>query len=1524
MLEQETTKFTEDILALINANYNTYKDISRIKADFRTEKGTTKSYNGRQILEMLQNADDAQTDVVEIKLDRQSNRLSISNNGMPFTVEEGIASLMVASTSSKKKEFIGNKGLGFRSILNWVSEVKIRTKEEVVVFSEQIAKEEFEKLSESAQDKLIVENQDRLSENEVPFAILAIPRVYINQESSNFETTIELTYKKEEEVNIIEQLNFLAPEILLFLNHTNTINIIDSENELTKSISRTVNEDNTRITINDITWNIENSGEVFYKEVKDEKQYFSYKIAWQDNLGDVDSKLFTHFPTKEYTHLPFLIHATFDLDPSRNYLNTSTENEDLLTEIAKALGEIAENKIRKENSDWNAYQFLLPERISNDKQLAVFHNNIDELRNELEIYPCLDGTYCKLEDAVFYGNEFSDWVIRNNVQDHFSNLLIPHSFDSEISTRSLYSYEVWLEITNIISPKIPSLKERALFIKLLTGRSFSEIHNSKVKLPLLLDTKNNVISEKTQAFILSKTDIEQYIIPEYVDISFMSGYLYEELLSELEDEVSYRWNRQEHKSRPLKRVISDVVNIGSNDITDVIRNIVTTSDKEIKLAEGEKLNDVAIGLVESLFSIYQANPDRRNSINLNIPLLNKNLDLCTASDLYLGEDYELGKSTSIIFKDIFDDNDFVAGNEFWELEEGGYEYLENFFGWLGVNRLTKTNTKPKNLHRDQVDDYTNFVFNNTSWPENDSHKDYNVLQISDFKNISSHKNFSLEILIAWLISDSKLSNQLNFENKDSFSYSYHNKVTPVNYKPSFIYFQIKELYLKKIDSKFIKELDFAKELGYNSIDFEHSVFKELVINDVDIATVLNELDLSLSFYDLEPEEVYNIIQEFPQKDLEGKYARKLYNLAFNYFKANKDLNFSEYSKDYELFAKRRNQKEYIALDKVYYSDNSTLPSKIAEEFWMIDLPKRLGESQISKYFGVKTFKDVEIKIDTGSIQVSNVSPDFQTWFTKIKPFILTYRLRSINKSIEKSEADELKKVEINIVSSLFYSIKAGEEKQLLPGEFLPKSNGKGYYLCVKENSTLESLKDTPKVCEAFAEILCTIFKVNDHKDDYRTVFKDRNALIDTKYLIDVKSLNELHKTALDLLGISNEEINFWTQIYNFKGLVLSNTIKDTLELSESVLKELGFDMSSKYMNVDYQNLDTEESVSFLRDINSQLEVSIGQIFDANSEGLVNYHLSNFETTVLDYKKFFNSCLWDELNKNKDKHKQLIDSQEKYEYFIRSQKINDMLFEYRFILDVNYIQILKDEVNKVFGFNLKEEETNKIAILSVYLKLLKENNFSEVDIEDAKIRSLLYFNGNEDKLKVLLESNKQEEEDSGINDTPSNKLTGKIIFSNSTKVVPKKSGNSNGKRSSWNHSDKDVKRNKKSGKKAEERVYNSLLESNDVADVEWVSSFSNTSDKSDNKHYDIRYKPTNSANWKYLEVKSFNGSYFHLSKSEKEEGRRRGKDFEIALVMEGKIHILQDYFNKDVDFENNDKFYATPSDYIITLKIKNFK
>ena len=62
--------------------------------DYRKEVQTYKDYRGREILELLQNADDAQSESVKINIDTVHRTLSIINSGsrtIPFT-EEGIQS----------------------------------------------------------------------------------------------------------------------------------------------------------------------------------------------------------------------------------------------------------------------------------------------------------------------------------------------------------------------------------------------------------------------------------------------------------------------------------------------------------------------------------------------------------------------------------------------------------------------------------------------------------------------------------------------------------------------------------------------------------------------------------------------------------------------------------------------------------------------------------------------------------------------------------------------------------------------------------------------------------------------------------------------------------------------------------------------------------------------------------------------------------------------------------------------------------------------------------------------------------------------------------------------------------------------------------------------------------------------------------------------------------------------------------------------------------------------------------------
>lgn len=93
-------------------------------AAYNREGNCTTDYHGREVLNLLQNADDAS--VGEHGSQRASVVLSedglcFANTGRSFS-DRGFKSLIVSDVSPKKNSrnvYIGNRGLGFRSVLSW-------------------------------------------------------------------------------------------------------------------------------------------------------------------------------------------------------------------------------------------------------------------------------------------------------------------------------------------------------------------------------------------------------------------------------------------------------------------------------------------------------------------------------------------------------------------------------------------------------------------------------------------------------------------------------------------------------------------------------------------------------------------------------------------------------------------------------------------------------------------------------------------------------------------------------------------------------------------------------------------------------------------------------------------------------------------------------------------------------------------------------------------------------------------------------------------------------------------------------------------------------------------------------------------------------------------------------------------------------------------------------------------------------------------------------------------------------------
>ena len=101
---------------------------SRLREDAENESAIVDDYQGRAVLELLQNADDAQfnpdsdsnsqrigDNFVEFELGKKL--LIVRNGGYPIS-PDGVKSLSGTHISPKdKKVMIGNKGIGFKSVL---------------------------------------------------------------------------------------------------------------------------------------------------------------------------------------------------------------------------------------------------------------------------------------------------------------------------------------------------------------------------------------------------------------------------------------------------------------------------------------------------------------------------------------------------------------------------------------------------------------------------------------------------------------------------------------------------------------------------------------------------------------------------------------------------------------------------------------------------------------------------------------------------------------------------------------------------------------------------------------------------------------------------------------------------------------------------------------------------------------------------------------------------------------------------------------------------------------------------------------------------------------------------------------------------------------------------------------------------------------------------------------------------------------------------------------------------------------
>ena len=274
------------------------------------------------ILELIQNAEDNQylerPDLKFLLLDHDPTDtansdgcLCIFNNEIGFMEENIIAICAVGdSTKSKKQGYIGEKGIGFKSVF-------------IVSYSPHIYSNRF-------QIKFLEDDPNLNLSYIVPYWLDSTPEVV---QSHHQNTSILLPLKAGKRQEIIKELRKFRPETILFLTKLQGITICFDEN--TKDKTELI-KDSDRFPIIQLL-----AGDDFHNYWLKKENFSVPKNIFEEKRQDIterdvivafpldnkkeNGRLFAFLPTEVVSGLPFLVNADFILSTSREDIQTDRQ-----------------------------------------------------------------------------------------------------------------------------------------------------------------------------------------------------------------------------------------------------------------------------------------------------------------------------------------------------------------------------------------------------------------------------------------------------------------------------------------------------------------------------------------------------------------------------------------------------------------------------------------------------------------------------------------------------------------------------------------------------------------------------------------------------------------------------------------------------------------------------------------------------------------------------------------------------------------------------------------------------------------------------------------------------------------------------------------------------------------------------------------------------------------------------------------------------------------------------------------------
>ena len=1443
----------------------------RLESDYKEDEQRKTDYHGRELLELLQNVDDAAVNStlseVDVLLEYKNNVFTVANNGTVFT-QETIERLCHGSASNKSDDFIGNKGTGFRSLLNWGKQIEIHSGGFHIGFSQEFADQEFSKLLGESE---IIKEQQRNVPN------LYIPVLHCPFEAELVETSYDTVIRiitddsfQNDQQNIINQINSFDYKTLIFLPHITKITIkTDEYNKVVEKISKKNGKIEIHVggTVEEYLF-YQNPDEPYINVGKNEKRKIrsSVAISLDEEAVYSEDTLYCFFPIRNFfTPLNCLMHATFDLNTSRDDVPFNEINKAVFEHLLKFVNKVSEEKLIFQNDRLLAIKTLTP---TNKKSKMWNENHFDlfkyylELLKTCKVLPTINGDFVSIaEKPKLITSEFPNYFIG----EEFGNLLefMPAEDNNDLlqilaeknNVDLKYSDEEMCNAINRVTSSWDIPKKIETFI--WWGKEYK---NSKVLPDLLWSTQESYIKANDTVYFVRGRKLD---IPEWASITQLNLEFEEELKRQLQEIEKIKKDLADEDI--LERVIARNSGGSWNSLMPQLK-FRDADSSTILSPVNSSVDDhkKAKKFTKWLWDNYSSNPNWQPPEDLRINLPSQKETVERSNNLYFDEQYG-----NVIGDKLFIDDRYKA---FLKINEIGVDDnskvdLKLFVEKLGVRKfpeISKKNISDNKFKRLFSEEYLS-----EKLPGNEVDERTPRLISIEFNTIDNLKEIlekmSIRDIMFWIKSDSELQDELNQKHSGTVSFHYKARIQAernhryLDYMQSYIKFTFENTKWFKIDGeKFAPNqcvftypgLDISSVSTTITNQHIKELADELGIKQKELKEFLVKIGVKEKITELQSDDFYSVLLKLPLLDQSGQISEKIYReiVELDEDPFEDSGQYQKFINQGMVFTQNRNGKNYHIAKESYFS--SSIQVNVGN-YHIMRTPLRNGSFKIyNSIFGVNEFNE-RYDVVQESIRLHDNDDFFQSDFND---FIVYARAWGEKNTNIKMRIDNIR---VSLVSQVV--LEDNGVKQSVSTNYLLIKSKRDWLIYLDANHSMDSRQISKCIEELFAQVVNTTS--NEIPNELGELYRDSNGrkFLVEKHFGSANVIYQITKNSIrtnfaevlnlnyDSEGLNNIDYNQFNSINNAERIIV---LLKKYDLDIDTLKERGFEY-----DIDLRAYWTKTIKSF---VGSKFEFYKANLY-VKYAGCSQSEQKNF---VKDSNKF----------KNFYPHKDEISNSVVF-------NVQQFIVSKFPVLTMVNAEINLDEVyNKNFGqLNRK----------------IHDSNFNDFVDEHLELKSLVYFL-NDDYMNYI---EKQFEKYQGRNkiDNSVNVLgnptsDGEPTLSKSLvhPIEPNVKANqpTHTKSQTKSSIEKSEITKSRNGKDAEKLVRNKLKGIYDT--LRWTSENSDIpAERNQSSIYDMKYQSDGKI--VYVEVKAAVKN-FYMSSAEYDFAHEHAKSYEIYLVDLENQHI----------------------------------